>query len=171
MLRYWNEFSTPALYPWMYRYAEDGTDGLDGNCDGGAGVEFVFTRWYPGRYGSQDGSAFISTTPGQDPFIQDDFVPSGWTDDPVGPDDTFTHEWVAARVGSTGLWGEFSVPSLWALFAQGEPGLPGSDGKSVFPYYSDAPEYIIGYRSSTHNPKLKRYMEYNQRVLLVSRPK
>ena len=96
----WSEFSTPVLWS---------LSGKDG-----AGVEFVFTR----TRDATPPDAIVTTTEQRG---TDDFVPPGWTDDPVGPDAEFPVEWTAIRrePRSTDIsWSEFSEPSVWARHAE-----------------------------------------------------
>ena len=59
----------------------------------------------------------------------DDFVPTGWTDDPTGVTSANQYEWVSVRTGTSGAWSEFSTPSLWAKFgADGSAGAKGDKG-------------------------------------------
>ena len=136
----WGEFSTPAL--WAI-YAEDGQDGAQGATgargqDGdpgvdGASIEFVFRRTTTDTRPSTPSS----TTAQRD---QDDYVPSGWTDDPVGVTSSSKFEWVSQRTRDRGAgqWNTFSRPSLWATFSEdgekgdtGDPGTDGVDGASI----------------------------------------
>ena len=97
----WEEFSVPTVWT---------VPGQDG-----AGTEFIYSRTatnvVPGN---------PTTTLAQRKI--DDHVPTGWTDDPVGPDETNPFEWVSARNGSTKNWGEFSAPAQWANYAVGVDG-------------------------------------------------
>ena len=122
----WGEYSTPAIWA---RFSADGTDGTPGargekgdkgdqgdtgaaGSDGadGSGFEMVFQR-----NNSATAPASITTTNAQ--RTTDDFVPTGWSDDPTGVTQANQYEWVAIRTGSTGQWSEFSTPSLWAKFS------------------------------------------------------
>ena len=47
---------------------------------------------------------------------QDDFVPADWHDLPQELSLQMLYQWVSVRVGSTGAWGEFSAPTVWARF-------------------------------------------------------
>lgn len=47
----------------------------------------------------------------------DDYVPTGWTDDPSGVDSTNQYEYVSMRKKHLGVWGNFSTPSLWAKWS------------------------------------------------------
>ena len=97
----WEEFSAPTAW------TVPGQDGL--------GTEFVFTRTTLYEVPN------APTTTDEQKKI-DDHVPTGWTDDPVGPDEANPFEWVAARNGSTKNWGEFSTPAQWANYAVGIDG-------------------------------------------------
>ena len=101
----WSAFSTPALWS---KFAEDGTD-----------HEFIYRR-----------TTSYSTPATPSTSQTDDFVPSGWTDDPVGVTSTYIYEWMSKRDKVKGSWGSFSTPSLWAKYSfDGEDGKPGSDGR------------------------------------------
>jgi hypothetical protein len=111
----WGVFSTPALWS---KFAEDGTD-----------HEFIYRRTT--SYNTPATPATSQT---------DDYVPSGWTDDPIGVTSTYIYEWMSKRDKVNGVWGVFSTPSLWAKF--GIDGQPGTDGR----YQEDR------YRRSTTRP-------------------
>lgn len=61
-----------------------------------------------------------STTKPAKPTSQntDDYVPSGWTDDPVGVSISFPTEWVCKRTRRNGVWGEYSDPAVFAQFGK-----------------------------------------------------
>ena len=146
----WGEFSTPAIWS---RFSADGTPGARGakgdkgdqgdqGAQGNQGDQGAQGDQGPAGSDGADGSGFemvfqrnnsataptaISTTNAQ--RTTDDFVPTGWSDDPVGVTQGNQYEWVAIRTGSTGQWSEFSTPSLWAKFSEdGATGPAGSDG-------------------------------------------
>lgn len=55
---------------------------------------------------------------------QDDYVPTGWSDDPQGVTADIPFEWFALRRKTDGTWSTFSEPALWATFAsQSNPNL------------------------------------------------
>ena len=56
----------------------------------------------------------------------DDFVPTGFTDDPVGVDDVYSNEYISVREGSVDNWMKFSLPAR--AFGEGADGIPGIDG-------------------------------------------
>lgn len=107
----WSAFSTPALWS---KFTEDGTD-----------HEFIYRR-----------TTTYSTpaTPGTSQT--DDYVPSGWTDDPVGVTSTYIYEWMSKRDKIKGTWSSFSTPSLWSKYSfDGQAGSPGTDGRSEYTVY------------------------------------
>ena len=56
----------------------------------------------------------------------DDYVPTGWSDDPQGVTSTNKFEYVSSRTKSNGVWSAFSTPSLWAKYSEdGEQGATG----------------------------------------------
>ena len=73
-----------------------------------SGFEMVFLR-----NNSATAPAAISTTAAQ--RTTNDFVPTGWSDDPVGVTQANQYEWVAIRTGTSGAWSEFSTPSACGL--------------------------------------------------------
>lgn len=99
----WGEFSDVFL--WL-KFGKDGKE-----------VEYIYRR----TTGSRPSTPGTSQT--------DDYVPSGWTDDPVGPDGTYPYEWVSVRKKVNGVWGGFSLPALSAKYSfDGNDGRPGTDG-------------------------------------------
>ncbi len=93
-----------------------GPQGPKGND--GPGMEFVFRR--------------TTTDSAPDTPIgeqQDDFVPTDWTDDPLGVDADHPHEWVSERRrNAAGTWSAFSPPGKWAVYILGAKGQPGPKG-------------------------------------------
>ena len=99
----WGEFSAPVNWA---------VPGLDG-----AGVEFVYQLT-----ATSTAPTPITTTTGQ--REDDDYRPTGWTDDPSGPTEAMPYEWVSARTKGFGAaaWGEFSTPARWSTREKGEDG-------------------------------------------------
>lgn len=104
-----------SLYTWSKWQGEDGN-----------GYEYIFKR---------TSSATAPDTP-TDTSQDDDFVPSGWTDDPSGVDATNQWEWVCYRKKTSGTWGSFigsasdnTRAALWAKYGQtGATGATGATG-------------------------------------------
>lgn len=77
---------------------QSGKDGSDGK-----GYEYIFK------------STTTNTRPATPATSQtDDYVPSGWNDDPVGVSATVPYEWVSKRTKKDGVWSAFSTPEPWA---------------------------------------------------------
>lgn len=76
---------------------EDGTDGKDAKDH-----EWIYRR-----------SNIIGLPPEKpDSKQQDDYVPSGWTDDFLGVDQDHQIEWACKRTKRDGVWSEFSTPAV-----------------------------------------------------------
>lgn len=145
----WRHFAddtniTGDYYVWMairWVTSTDGPDnwegpwrisGPDGNAGAdGKGVEFIYRKTVNEQTpaqptsSSQKNSLSPATT-----YQDDDWYPTGWTDNPQGVDSTNRFEWVCLRVGGTGNWSEFTPPVLWSVY-----GKTGTDG--------DGTEYIF----------------------------
>ena len=80
---------------------------------------------------------FIHTTTESKPVTPstsqtDDYVPSGWHDDPVGVSSSLPYEWISEREKKNGIWSEFSAPALWAKYGfDGADGAEGVAGTSI----------------------------------------
>lgn len=59
-----------------------------------------------------------------------DFIPVGWTDNPVGVSAINNYEWVSVRKFRDDLWGEFSNPALWAKY--GDNGQTGNSARTMY---------------------------------------
>lgn len=110
---------------------------LEINCEGLATYEQVFTvvRVIDGVDGTDVEWIFKrSTTEANKPSRPatsentDDYVPKGWTDDPVGPDIDNPFEWSCKREKKNGVWGAFSDVYLWSKW--------GKDGKETESVYA-----------------------------------
>lgn len=93
-----------SLYSWSKWQGEDGF-----------GYEYIYKR---------TSSATAPNTPTEQ-SQNDDFVPSGWTDDPTGVDASNMYEWVCYRKKTQGVWGAFigsasdnTKAALWAKYGQ-----------------------------------------------------
>ena len=53
----------------------------------------------------------------------DDYVPSGWHDDPIGASESLPYEWACCRTKKDGVWSAFSPAAIWAKW--------GFDGESA----------------------------------------
>ena len=95
----WGDFETPTLW------ARWGRDGV--------GREYIYAS-----SASNTAPALAATS--ADNKAVDDFIPDGWEDDPPDgtPSATMPFVWVASRRGATGLWSEFSSPSIYARWGR-----------------------------------------------------
>ncbi len=86
---------------------EDGTDGKDAKD-----YEWIYQR-----------SNIIGLPPEKpESKQQDDYVPSGWTDDFLGVDQDHQVEWACKRTKRDGVWSEFSTPAVVHRWSKdGEP--------------------------------------------------
>ncbi len=89
----WGSYSKPSLWA---KYGEDGSN-----------YEFVYIRT------SVDEAP---VTPNS--VQQDDYVPDGWTDDPVGPSQEYPYEWMSRRKKTGSKWGAYSKPTHWTYWAK-----------------------------------------------------
>lgn len=110
---------------------------LEINCEGLATYEQVFTvvRVIDGVDGTDVEWIFKRSQTEEDKPSRpatsentDDYVPSGWTDDPVGPDIDNPFEWSCKREKKNGVWGAFSDVYLWSKW--------GKDGKETESVYA-----------------------------------
>lgn len=125
----WGEFSEPALW------SRWGVDGRDGD-----GVEYIYKRT---NVAAAPDTPTVDTTTTE--YQTEDYVPSGWTDDPTGVDETYMWEWICSRKYSTltGQWKAFTGGSvnpakaaLWAKY--GERGNTGYSIRTLYAKASDA---------------------------------
>ena len=117
---YWDyivtDSSTPSDYIWSYAKGKDGF-----------GYEYIFKL-------TEDNTApAVPATPAADVtvngkhFQDDDFVPTGWTDDPDDVTTSYPYQWVCYRKKTDGQWGDYigsaSNPGYAARFCHlGETG-------------------------------------------------
>lgn len=118
----WGEFTHPALWA---KFSFDGAPGVDGTD-----VEWIFKR---------TSSNTAPNTPSTSD--EDGYVPSGWTNNPTGPNSERPYEWTCVRYKTGGHWGGYSGASLWAKWSF--DGADGVDGEGV--------EYIFT-RTATEDP-------------------
>ena len=122
------------------------TINLHVNCEGMSTFDLLFTitRVKNGEDGTdykyiytRTGSSSIPSTPSTKQ--ENDYLPTGWTDDPVGPTPSLPYEWVSKREKFHDVWGEYSTPALWAKYSfdgeDGGQGDPGEDGKTTYQVY------------------------------------
>lgn len=110
----WGEFTHPALWA---KFSFDGAPGVDGTD-----VEWIFKR---------TSSNTAPNTPSTSD--EDGYVPSGWTNNPTGPNSERPYEWTCVRYKTGGHWGGYSGASLWAKWSfNGEDGVDGEGVEYIF---------------------------------------
>lgn len=139
----WGAFGEPTLWA---KFGADGENGADG-----IGMEQIFRRTTKNQRPNfknpstnvNEGVKSFSGTVNNRHFYDDDFVPTLWTDDPIGVDDKYPYEWVAHRMktpnaNGDGEWQSFDTPSLWSNYGydgnqgiQGVQGVKGRDGTEL----------------------------------------
>ena len=106
----WGKLSNPI--PWSV-YGNTGQDG--------DGIEYIYLR------------TEVEEAPEVPQLTDEEEVPTGWSDNPIGVDADNPYEWVCTRRRKDGVWGDFTGSSsnpgyaaLWASY-----GLKGESGDSV----------------------------------------
>lgn len=80
---------------------QSGKDGSDGKSH-----EYIFIH------------TTTETRPSTPASVQtDDYIPSGWHDDPMGASESLPYEWVCMRTKKEGIWSGYSTPSVWTKWA------------------------------------------------------
>lgn len=106
----WSDWSSPVIW------AKWGVNGQDGD-----GVEYVYIAKSSAETPNNPTPKDYETN---NEYQQDDYIPIGWTDEPVGVSSSSLYSWVCSRKGAAGRWGSFSNPALWAKYGEnGESGL------------------------------------------------
>jgi hypothetical protein len=110
----WGKFTSPALWA---KFSFDGAPGVDGTD-----VEWIFKR--------TSSNTAPNTPSGSD---EDGYVPSGWTNNPTGPNSERPYEWTCVRYKTGGHWSGYSAASLWAKWSfNGEDGVDGEGVEYIF---------------------------------------
>lgn len=113
-----------------------------------------------GSDGTDYERVFIHTTEENRPSTPatsqtDDYIPSGWHDDPIGVSESLPFEWISERKKRNGIWSNFSTPALWAKY--GFDGIDGAEGvagtsivwKSDFSSAPSSPQNGWAYKNTT----------------------
>lgn len=147
-------------YPYEDHYHVSAVIGSRG--EDGAGTEYVYKL-------TNSETAPSNPANPSDRSI-DDYVPSGWTDNPSGVSYNNKYEWVSERhsanTGTNGrhMWGDFSTPRLWSHW-----GTNGQDGDGVEYVYirtqslGSAPPSITN--SSDTDPEGRTYKDDEYRPM------
>lgn len=133
--------TNPPLWCWTdnagnrFTY-NDGSYALTGEINTDE-YELLVKSGKDGSDGTSYERVFIHTTTESKPATPstsqtDDYVPSGWHDDPVGVSNSLPYEWISEREKKNGIWSEFSAPALWAKYGfDGADGAEGVAGTSI----------------------------------------
>lgn len=113
-----------------------------------------------GSDGTDYERVFIHTTEENRPSTPatsqtDDYIPSGWHDDPIGVSESLPFEWISERKKRNGIWSNFSTPALWAKY--GFDGIDGAEGvagtsivwKGDFSSVPSSPQNGWAYKNTT----------------------
>ena len=95
---------------------ETGADGAD--------IEFIY---------KVQNSATAPLTPATQQ--QDDYIPTGWTDNPQGVSENNMYEFVCTRTKNNNVWGPFSTPVIWSKW--GEKGQDGDGFEYIYKLSAD----------------------------------
>ena len=111
----WSDWNGPVLWS---AWGQDGTDG--------DGVEYIFKK-------TSNSTAPSNPTPSNyasnTQYQQDEYVPSGWDDNPPSLSAAEPFMWVCIRKGHQGSWGAFSGPALWSHYAKADEAVPGENAQ------------------------------------------
>lgn len=151
----WEPYSNPGIWA---RYTERGKDG--------DGYEYIYIRQSTWKSQGQlnpssdpvyiaDGNIYPPADVESDAYQTDDYVPSGYSDNPETVNSQIRYQYMWARKKEGGKWQAWKNGSLWTNFAvdgeQGEPGEPGTPGGSIT--VSGAPASIrskLGFLQTTN---------------------
>ena len=112
------------------KQGEDGEDGKNGNM-----IEFIYSRNNTGVAPSAPATSQV-----------DDYIPSGWTDNPQGVSSSMMYEYVSTRTKVNDTWGSFSTPVIWSKW--GEKGMDGDGYEYIFKHFTT--EQVFG--NDNNNP-------------------
>lgn len=127
----WSEFTSPVLWS---RWAVDGRDG--------DGVEYIYQRTT-----TAEAPNVPTVDVDSEEYQKDDYVPTGWTDNPTGVDSEYCWEWICTRKydHTTGKWGAFigsaadsSKAALWAKYGKDGAAGEGTAYRTIFAFCDSA---------------------------------
>lgn len=136
------ETYNPNDYFWSKFKGDKGIQGEKGESgEDGKSYEYIYTL-------TKDKDTIPSTS-GLPSDNVDEFVPTGWDDNPHGVSELNKAEWCCIRTKVKGVWGSWRGPTLWSTF--GETGKDGGGLQYIFkrttieatPEYPDIPADFI----------------------------
>ena len=108
----WGQWTDPVIW------SKWGINGMDA-----VNTEYIFSNTVSANPTPEDWAS--NTT-----YQQDEYIPTGWTDEPVGVSQTHNFEYVCLRKKIDKVWRPFSEPTIWAQWT--ELGMEGSSYKIFY---------------------------------------
>ena len=124
----WSAYTTPVVWS---AFGEKGTDG--------DGFEYIYKVTggstpdsnKPANPTPSDWATNTSYQGNPSSSSYQEYIPSGWTDDPQDTTPTNRWQWVCVRKRQSGQWKQFNGPTLWSNYSLAEDAVPGTDGKDA----------------------------------------
>ena len=144
----WSDWNGPVLWS---AWGQDGTDG--------DGVEYIFKK-------TSNSTAPSNPTPSNyasnADYQKDEYVPSGWSDDPPSLSSAEPFMWVSIRKGHAGSWGRFSNPAIWSHYAKADEAVPGENAQFSYlvPEKETLMALILSKITNGGNADLKCELQY-----------
>lgn len=107
----WGDFTDPILWA---KYGEKGKDG--------DGVQYIF-KLTSGDTPDNPAPTDWETNSKYQNNEAEEFIPTGWDDDPQQVTEVNTHCWVSVRKYRNGKWGKYSDPTLWTKWVENASGV------------------------------------------------
>lgn len=124
------DLNDSPIEEWQGPWKITGPEGRPG--EDGKGIEFIYTRTNssdiparPSNVGTVNGEPVTYNN------TLDDFIPTGWYDNPTGVEPNMQYEWACVRTSDReGKWSDFSNPFLWSHW--GQNGIDGDGVEYIF---------------------------------------
>lgn len=103
----WGDFTDPILWA---KYGEKGKDG--------DGVQYIFAVTEKNSAPDNPTPIDWETNSEYQNNEAEEYIPSGWSDDPIEVDSTNKYCWTSVRKYRNGKWGRYSEPTLWTKWVE-----------------------------------------------------
>ena len=103
----WGDFTAPILWA---KYGEKGKDG--------DGVQYIFAVTEKNSAPDNPTPTDWETNSEYQNNEAEEYIPSGWSDDPIEVDSTNKYCWTSVRKYRNGKWGRYSEPTLWTKWVE-----------------------------------------------------